>query len=61
MNRRILLAERPAGIPGPEYFRADEEPVRPPGAGELVVETVYISIDPAMRRRPTSGNTVGPT
>ena len=49
MNRRILLAARPSGIPGPEHFTADAEPIRPPGTGELVVETVYISIDPAMR------------
>jgi NADPH-dependent curcumin reductase CurA len=49
INHRVLLAERPVGIPGPEHFRADDEPVRPPGPGELLVETLYISIDPAMR------------
>ncbi len=49
LNRRILLHDRPTGIPGPEHFRADAEPVRPPGPGEMVVATRYISIDPAMR------------
>jgi NADPH-dependent curcumin reductase CurA len=49
LNHRILLAMRPIGIPGPEHFRADVEPVRPPGPGEMVVATRYISIDPAMR------------
>ena len=49
VNHRILLADRPTGIPGPEHFRADAEPVRPPGPGELLVATRYISIDPAMR------------
>ena len=49
LNHRILLQDRPTGIPGPEHFRADAEPVRPPGPGEIVVATRYISIDPAMR------------
>jgi NADPH-dependent curcumin reductase CurA len=49
MNHRILLAARPVGIPGPEHFRSDVEPVRPPEPGELLVATRYISIDPAMR------------
>ncbi len=48
-NHRILLKERPIGIPGPEHFTADVEAVRPPAAGELLVATRYISIDPAMR------------
>ena len=48
-NHRILLAARPTGIPGSEHFRADVEPVRPPGVGEILVATRYISIDPAMR------------
>ena len=49
LNHRILLAERPTSIPGAEHFRADVDPVRPPGPGEMVVATRYISIDPAMR------------
>jgi NADPH-dependent curcumin reductase CurA len=49
VNHRILLAERPVGIPGPQHFQAGTEPVRPPGPGEMLVATRYISIDPAMR------------
>src|SRR5580698_7628609 len=49
LNRRITLQGRPAGIPGPEHFAQDTVPLRPPEAGELLVETMYISIDPAMR------------
>lgn len=50
-NRRILLAARPTGqaIPGPANFAADSQPARPPGPGEALLETVYLSIDPAMR------------
>jgi NADPH-dependent curcumin reductase CurA len=49
LNRRITLKARPAGVPGPDHFDQDAMPVRPLEAGELLVETMYISIDPAMR------------
>ena len=49
INQRIALKSRPSGIPGPEHFAAGETSVRPLEAGELLVETMYISIDPAMR------------
>jgi NADPH-dependent curcumin reductase CurA len=49
LNQRITLKTRPTGIPGPEHFSHDEAPVRPLELGELLVETLYISIDPAMR------------
>ena len=48
-NQRFLLKSRPDGIAGPEHFQEDVQPVRMPGPGELLVESVYISIDPAMR------------
>ncbi|MGZ5225680.1 MAG: hypothetical protein ACXWCS_16085, partial [Burkholderiales bacterium] len=48
-NHRLLLAARPVGIPGPENFTADAIPVRTPDSGEVLLETVYLSIDPAMR------------
>jgi NADPH-dependent curcumin reductase CurA len=48
-NHRLLLAARPAGIPGPVNFTADAVPVRTPGPGEALLETLYLSIDPAMR------------
>ena len=48
-NRRLTLSVRPQGIAGPEHFAEDVAPVRSPEAGELLVETLYISIDPAMR------------
>src|SRR5688572_12997086 len=48
-NHRLLLTARPAGIPGAANFTADAVPVRAPGPGEALLETVYLSIDPAMR------------
>lgn len=49
LNRHITLKARPAGIPGPEHFSQDAKPALPPGPGEILVETMYVSIDPAMR------------
>lgn len=55
LNHRLTLAARPAGIPGPEHFAADAVPVRAPAAGEALLETVYLSIDPAMRNWMSEG------
>ena len=54
-NHRLLLAARPAGIPGPVNFTADAVPVRTPGPGEALLETLYLSIDPAMRSWMSEG------
>jgi NADPH-dependent curcumin reductase CurA len=54
-NRRLRLAARPTGIPGPENFTADAEPARSPAAGEVLLETLYLSIDPAMRSWMSEG------
>jgi NADPH-dependent curcumin reductase len=51
VNRRIVLAERPQGRPGPQNFRLEEAPVPEPGAGELLSRTIYLSLDPYMRGR----------
>lgn len=48
-NQRLLLRTRPAGIPGPGNFQPDAIPARAPGADEVLLETLYLSIDPAMR------------
>ena len=48
-NRRLTLRARPAGLAGPEHFAEDSVAVRPPESGEVLLETMFISIDPAMR------------
>ena len=48
-NRVLTLADRPSGFAGPEHFAEETRPIRAPDAGELLLESVYISIDPAMR------------
>jgi len=49
MNHRILLHSRPTGIPGTDNFIADTVAMRPPAAEEVSLETIFLSIDPAMR------------
>ncbi|MEO9188406.1 MAG: NADP-dependent oxidoreductase [Acetobacteraceae bacterium] len=48
-NRRFLLKSRPTGLAGPEHFTEEVVPVRVPTYGEVLLETLYLSIDPAMR------------
>jgi NADPH-dependent curcumin reductase CurA len=50
-NRRIVLAARPEGRPKPSDFRLEEAPLPEPGEGEMLLETVYLSLDPYMRGR----------
>ena len=50
-TRRILLARRPKGAPVPEDFRLDEAPVPALEPGEVLVRTIWLSLDPYMRGR----------
>lgn len=49
INHRILLRARPISIPQPSCFAADSVSLRPPDIDEVLLETMYLSIDPAMR------------
>ena len=48
-NHKFLLAARPVGMPKPSDWTFTEEPAREPKEGELLVQLLYISLDPAMR------------
>jgi len=48
-NHQLRLRARPTAAPGPEHFDTTEEPARPPEDGEALLETIYLSVDPAMR------------
>ena len=54
-NRRILLNARPEGFPAETDFRMDEGPAPEPAAGEMLVRTIYLSLDPYMRGRMNAG------
>lgn len=48
-NHQFRLAARPEGLPKPSDWKYVEEPVRDPAPGEVLVKTLYLSLDPAMR------------
>ena len=57
MNRQITLAARPVGMPKESDFRIVESPLPNPGRGEVLVRTLYLSVDPYMRGRLTGVTT----
>ena len=54
-NRQILLASRPLGEPVAETFKLVETGVAEPGAGQMLLRTIYLSLDPYMRGRMSAG------
>src|SRR6202795_3619947 len=50
-NQEVQLLERPQGLPTLGQFGIVETEVADPAAGELLVENIYMSVDPAMRPR----------
>ena len=48
-NHQYRLAGRPVGLPTPSDWEYVEEPVAEPGEGQLLIEAIYLSLDPAMR------------
>ncbi len=51
MNRQWTLLSRPAGVPVESNFKLIESPVPSPQPGEVLIKTVYLSIDPYIRGR----------
>ncbi len=51
VNHRIVLASRPEGAPIKDNFRLEEVPVPAPGEGEVLLRSIYLSLDPYMRGR----------
>jgi NADPH-dependent curcumin reductase CurA len=54
--QRILLAHRPQGQVRPEDFRLERAAVPQPGLSEVLVRTVWLSLDPYMRGRMNEGS-----
>jgi len=50
VNRRIVLAERPQGLPAARHFRLEEAAVPQPAEGQVLLRTLYLSLDPYMRQ-----------
>ena len=51
MNTKILLNERPHGEPNLGNFKTVKEEIRTPNNGEVLLKTIYMSLDPYMRGR----------
>src|ERR1039458_7845654 len=48
---RIVLASRPVGEPTLDNFRLEEFPIPQPGPGQMLLRTLWLSLDPYMRGR----------
>ena len=48
---RIVLASRPVGEPTLDNFRLEELPIPQPGPGQMLLRTLWLSLDPYMRGR----------
>jgi NADPH-dependent curcumin reductase CurA len=51
VGKRILLASRPVGEPKESDLRIEDMPVPTPGPGEMLLRTLWLSLDPYMRGR----------
>src|SRR3974390_172614 len=49
--QRIVLASRPVGKPPLDNFRLEELPIPQPGPGQMLLRTLWLSLDPYMRGR----------
>jgi NADPH-dependent curcumin reductase CurA len=54
-NRQITLAARPTGAPTPSDFALKDAPMPEPGEGEVLLQTLWLSLDPYMRGRMHDG------
>jgi NADPH-dependent curcumin reductase CurA len=51
VSREIRLKHRPVGLPSEGDFELARVPIPTPGAGEVLVRNLYMSVDPYMRGR----------
>ena len=50
-NQRVVLASRPEGAPTVDNFRLETVLAAEPKDGEVLIKTLYLSLDPYMRMR----------
>ena len=51
LAKRVVLAARPVGEPKPSDFRLEDYPIAAPGEGQVLLRTIWLSLDPYMRGR----------
>ncbi|HDW1107056.1 TPA: FCD domain-containing protein [Enterobacter hormaechei subsp. hoffmannii] len=59
-NRRWVLASRPHGAPVADNFRLEEQPIPAPAEGQVLLRTVWLSLDPYMRGRMSDAPSYSP-
>lgn len=50
-NKTIILASRPKGVPANENFKFEEREIPALQDGEVLLKSLYVSVDPYMRGR----------
>ena len=53
--KRVVLVSRPVGEPKPSDFRIEDYAMPTPGDGEVLLRTIWLSLDPYMRGRMSDG------
>ncbi|MCI2291706.1 NADP-dependent oxidoreductase [Enterobacter sp. I4] len=59
-SRRWVLASRPHGAPVADNFRLEEQPIPTPADGQVLLRTVWLSLDPYMRGRMSDAPSYSP-
>ncbi|WP_165464216.1 NADP-dependent oxidoreductase [Enterobacter cloacae] len=59
-NRCWVLASRPHGAPVTDNFRLEEQPIPTPSEGQVLLRTVWLSLDPYMRGRMSDAPSYSP-
>ena len=54
-NLQVLLSSRPKGKPTKNNFLINHSSIPSPKDGEVLIKTIYLSLDPYMRGRMNSG------
>ena len=61
MNEVILLNKRPVGKPALDDFKFSSEAIPIPLAGDVLLKTLYVSVDPYLRGRMNDSKSYAPS
>jgi NADPH-dependent curcumin reductase CurA len=53
--KRVVLVSRPVGEPKASDFRVEDHTIPVPGEGQVLLRTIWLSLDPYMRGRMSDG------
>ncbi|WP_438334916.1 NADP-dependent oxidoreductase [Edwardsiella tarda] len=59
-NRRLVLRQRPCGMPTEQDIQLQQAAIPQPAQGQLLLRTLYLSIDPYIRGRMNDGPSYTP-